>query len=105
MDCIFCQIIHGDKNADFVYKDEDFVVFKDIHPKTKVHLLVVPKKHIKSLNELEDVNLAGKILLIIKKVAKQQGIDDGYVAKCNVGRKGGQVVDHLHFHLMGGGVL
>lgn len=99
-DCIFCKIIKGQKEADIIYSDEDFIVFKDINPKAPVHLLIVSKKHIKDLNSLKDQDLAGKILLLAKKIAKKQKISQGYKVLCNVGRKGGQIVDHLHFHLM-----
>ena len=104
--CLFCDILNHKKQADIVYEDDKVMVFKDINPKTKVHLLIVPKKHIKSVNELkeEDKELAGYMILTAQKMAQDQGIDQsGYKLLFNVGRGGGQLVDHIHLHLMGGG--
>ena len=72
-DCIFCNIINGDFNTEFVYENEHAVVFKDINPKAPVHLLVVPKIHVASLNELEDKNLMGELLWLLKKQLKKSG--------------------------------
>ena len=72
-DCIFCKIINGDFNTEFVYENEHAVVFKDINPKAPVHLLVVPKIHVASLNELEDKNLMGELLMAVKKQLKKSG--------------------------------
>jgi histidine triad (HIT) family protein len=102
MSCIFCQIINRQQAADIVFENDHFVVFKDIKPKAPIHLLIVPKTHLKSLNELEDKEIGGEILLLAKKMAKEHNIEDGYKLVCNVGRKGGQIIDHLHFHLLGG---
>ncbi len=104
-DCIFCKIIKGEIPTDFVYQDDDFVVFKDINPKAPVHLLIVTKKHLPSLNGAtkEDQALLGKGLLISKKIAKKEGIrEDGYRIGINVGKGGGQDIFHLHIHLLGG---
>lgn len=82
------------------------IVFKDINPKTRVHLLIVPKKHIESINYLEEEDraLVGQMIYLAKKIAQEQGIaQTGYKLLFNVGRGGGQLVDHLHLHLMGGG--
>ena len=73
-DCIFCKIISGEFNTDFVYENEDVVVFKDINPKADMHLLVVPRKHVASLNELDDEVLMGKLLMTVKEVTKKLGI-------------------------------
>ncbi len=104
MSCIFCGIINKQDSADIVYEDEQFIAFRDINPDAPVHLLIVPKKHIPSVNDLKskDTELVGKLILAAKKVAEQQNIADGYKLNFNVGRKGGQLVDHLHLHLMGG---
>lgn len=108
MDCIFCKIISKEVPSDIVYEDEKFIVFKDIKPSAPIDLLVVPKAHIKehlvSINELEEKHkdMIGGWVLVAKKVAKKQGIEDGYRLVFNVGRKGGQEIDHLHFHLIGG---
>lgn len=104
MDCIFCSIINKESPADIVYEDDKFIVFKDIKPSAPVHLLLVTKIHLVSVKDLEDKykELVGDLILLAKKIAKEQGIDDGYKLLFNVGRKAGQLVDHLHLHLMGG---
>ena len=104
MNCMFCKIINKEQSADVVYEDEKFVVFKDIKPKAPIHLLLAPKTHIVSINDLQDKHkeLIGNLFLLAKKIAKEQKISDGYKLLFNVGRKGGQLVDHLHLHLMGG---
>ncbi len=104
MKCIFCDIINKESPADIVYEDDKFIVFKDIKPSAPVHLLLVPKIHLVSVKDLEDKHreLVGDSILLAKKIAKEQGIDDGYKLLFNVGRKSGQLVDHLHLHLMGG---
>jgi histidine triad (HIT) family protein len=104
MDCIFCNIINKAVSADVLYEDDKFVAFKDINPSAPVHLLIVPKEHIASINDLDKKHgaMIGDMLLLAKKLAKEQGISDGYKLAFNTGRKGGQLVDHLHLHLMGG---
>ncbi len=105
MDCIFCKIIKKEIPADTVLENEHAVVFKDINPKAPVHLLVVPRKHIATLNDVKenDEELAGKILLTAKEAAKKEGISEsGYRLQINVGEGGGQEVFHLHIHVMGG---
>jgi len=106
-DCLFCKIEKGEIPSDQVYQDADVVVFRDIAPKANVHLLVVPRKHIVSLNELlpQDRDLIGKIMLLLPKLAKDQGLDDGFRTIINTGKGGGQEVFHLHIHLLGGGHL
>lgn len=100
-DCIFCKIAKKEAEAKIEYEDDDFIVFHDIHPKAPLHLLLVPKKHIESIDHLEihDKELMGELLLLAKKVAKQKGLN-GYKLGINVGREGGQDVDHLHVHLL-----
>ena len=103
--CPFCQIIRGEKSADLVYQDETLVVFKDIHPRAPVHLLFVPRKHIRSVNDLteEDRRIVSEMVFRAKEVAKDQGISEsGYKLLFNIERGGGQVIFHLHMHLMGG---
>ena len=104
MDCIFCKIINGSERADIVYEDDKVVAFKDINPKAKVHILIVPKKHVESIKELgeQDRDLISEIIFSAKKIAEDQKIDEGYKLVFNVGRKGGQIVDHVHLHLLGG---
>ncbi len=106
--CLFCQIANHQQKADIVYENEELIVFKDINPKTLVHLLIVPKKHIKSINELieKDKDLVSQMIFLAKDLAQRQGIaENGYRLTFNVGRGGGQLIDHLHLHLMGGGEI
>ena len=106
-DCLFCKIEKGEIPSDQVYQDEEIIVFRDISPKAKVHLLVVPRKHVASLNELlpDDSDLISKMMLLLPKLAKEQGLDDGFRTIINTGKGGGQEVFHLHIHLLGGGHL
>ncbi|MCL6414973.1 histidine triad nucleotide-binding protein [Aestuariirhabdus sp. Z084] len=106
-DCLFCKISAGDIAADIVYQDDDCVAFRDISPKAPVHLLVIPHKHIENLYDLreEDAALMSRILLTLPKIARQQGLDQGFRTVTNTGTGGGQEVFHLHFHLLGGGSL
>ncbi len=104
-DCIFCKIINKEISSQMVYEDEEIIAFKDIQPIAPIHILVIPKKHIKSLVELEkeDEILIGKIYTVINKIAKEQGIlEKGYRVMVNCGKDGGQTVPHVHFHLLGG---
>ncbi len=102
--CIFCEIIAGKIPSETVYEDKEFIAFKDIKPLAPVHILIVPKEHIASINELEQkhVKMMGNMMLLAKKLAQKQQIDEGFKLAFNTGRKGGQLVDHLHLHLMGG---
>lgn len=99
-DCIFCKIINGDFNTEFVYENENVVVFNDINPKAPAHLLVVPKVHVPSLNELEDKNLMGELLSAVKETTKKIGLKS-YKTLINTGKDAGQEVFHLHLHIMG----
>lgn len=103
-DCIFCKIIKGEIPSQKVYEDEDILAFKDINPLAPVHILVIPKKHIETTNDLEEVDelIIGKIFTIIKKLAKENNLENGYRVVNNCGEDGGQEVKHLHFHLLGG---
>lgn len=103
MDCIFCKIATEDAHADIVFSDKDVIVFTDINPKAPVHLLVVPKEHIQSIAHLEanHADVVAKLIYTAKNVAKKMALG-GYKLVFNVGRDGGQVVDHLHLHLLGG---
>lgn len=100
MDCIFCKIINGDFNTEFVYENDYAVVFKDINPKAPVHLLVVPKVHVASLNELEDEKIMAELLKAVKAVTKKIGLKS-YKTLINTGKEAGQEVFHLHLHIMG----
>ena len=103
-DCIFCKIIKGEIPSNKVYEDDEILAFKDINPMAPVHILVIPKKHIESANEIteEDEKVIGKIFTVIKKLAKDNNLDNGYRIVNNCGEDGGQAVKHLHFHLLGG---
>ena len=104
-DCLFCKIIKKEIPADIVYEDEEIIAFKDIQPAAPIHILVIPKKHISSINEieLEDEALIGKIYTKIKEIAKEQDVDEtGYRVIVNCGKDAGQEVMHLHFHLLAG---
>ena len=105
--CIFCKIINGELPSTKVYEDSDMLAFKDIQPVAPVHLLVVPKKHFVSLTDAEnsDQKLLGKMLLKVRDIAKKMGIDkSGYKVVINNGEGSGQIVFHLHLHLIGGWV-
>jgi len=99
-DCIFCKIINGDFNTEFVLENEFAVVFNDINPKAPIHLLVVPRLHVASLNELEDKNLMGELLQTVKDAAKKVGLKS-YRTVINTGKEAGQEVFHLHLHVLG----
>lgn len=103
MDCIFCKIAKKEKEAEIFYEDDKIVVFKDINPSAPVHFLIVPKEHILSIDHLEanHGDIISAIIFGAKKVANQIGLK-GYKLIFNVGREGGQVIDHLHLHLLGG---
>ncbi len=104
-DCLFCKIASGEAPSEMVYQDDLVVAFKDIQPAAPIHLLVIPRKHIKSLAEveLEDQELLGHLLLVVKKLAIENDINEkGYKTIINTGTDGGQIIDHLHVHLLGG---
>jgi len=104
MNCLFCKIISGDIPSIKIYEDEGIVAFADIKPEAPVHILVVPKKHIASLAEAapEDEALLGKLLAATADIAREKQLDKGYRTVINSGDEGGQTVDHLHLHLIGG---
>ena len=104
-DCIFCKIINKEIPSQIVYEDEEILAFKDIHPVTPIHILVIPKKHIASIAKIEkeDEALVGKIYTVINKIAEEQGVkEEGFRVIVNCGKNGGQEVMHLHFHLLAG---
>ncbi|HZK25246.1 MAG TPA: histidine triad nucleotide-binding protein [Oscillospiraceae bacterium] len=102
--CIFCKIVSGKAPADIVYENEDMIAFRDINPQAPTHVLVVTKQHFQYLDELptHDLQLAGKILLTVKEVAQKLGVTGGYKVVTNCGEPAGQIVPHLHFHLVAG---
>ena len=103
--CLFCKIIKGEIPSTKVYEDDEILAFRDIEPMAPVHILVIPKKHISSLADLqpEDEAIVGRICTVINKIAKQEGVSEsGFRVVTNSGEDGGQTVKHLHFHLLGG---
>jgi histidine triad (HIT) family protein len=105
MDCIFCQIVAGKIPSEIIYQDEELIAFRDINPQAPTHLLIIPKKHIPSLAQLSqaELPLMGRMVTVANKLAKEEGIaETGYRLVLNYGEWGGQVVPHLHMHLIGG---
>jgi len=105
MNCIFCKIVSGEAPAAIVYRDERTTAFRDLHPVAPTHILVVPNKHIESVNDItpEDESMLGHLFLVAQQIAKQEGIAaDGYRLIVNTGANAGQVVFHLHLHILGG---
>lgn len=104
-DCVFCNIVNKSVQSQILFETEDLIVIKDILPKAPVHLLVIPKKHIASISNLEEVDapLVSKMIMTAKKMAEEFGVgESGYKLIFNVGRDGGMVIPHLHLHLLGG---
>lgn len=106
MDCIFCKIVSKEIPAEILYEDDLVVAFRDIKPIAPVHILIIPKAHIESVNDLNDEILAGRLIMVAKKIAKDLGIaQGGYKLLIRTGRDGGQEVPHVHLHLLGGAKL
>ena len=107
MNCLFCAIIRGDIPSAKVYEDECCYAFRDINPQAPVHVLVVPKEHITSANEIDEKNSAtvAHIFSVIPKIASELGLGEGYRIVTNIGENGRQSVKHLHFHILGGAPL
>jgi histidine triad (HIT) family protein len=103
-DCLFCRIVNGREPAKFVYRDEHIVAFHDIHPEAPVHILIVPKKHIRSINDLtgDDRGIVADMFYVARDVAKQMNTEKGYKLLLNVERGGGQIIFHVHLHIIGG---
>ncbi len=104
-DCIFCEIVNKRMKSEMIHEAEELVAFKDINPQAPVHVLVVPRKHIDSVQDINqnDAELIGKMILVAKKIAEANNIDkDGYRLVINNGINGGQTVSHLHLHILGG---
>lgn len=103
--CLFCRIISGELQSDVVYQDDEFFAFKDINPQAPTHVLIIPKTHFDSLVEMSDQQekLLGRLIIIAKKLAEKERVaKSGYRLVLNCGFEGGQVVPHLHLHLIGG---
>lgn len=102
-DCLFCKMASGEIKPDVVYEDEQLLAFKDIHPQAPLHVLIIPKRHIANLNELDDALLGGRMLQVAAEIAAQLGYaDSGYRTVFNCNGDGGQTVHHLHLHLLAG---
>ena len=105
MDCIFCRIVAGEIPADIAYQDEELLAFRDINPQAPTHILIIPKEHIASLNDITSKHqaLMGRIVLLARDLAEKEGISGkGYRLSVSTGADGGQLVPHVHFHLIGG---
>ncbi len=103
--CIFCKIARGEIPSRKVYEDDDVFAFHDINPVAPVHFMLVPKRHLVSLMEADDSHTAllGKMLVLASRLAREQGLDNGFRTVINSGKGGGQEVFHLHIHVIGGG--
>jgi len=105
MDCVFCQIVAGKIPSEILYQDEEVIAFRDINPQAPTHLIIIPKRHIPSLIHLSEAEspLAGHMINAANELAKKEGIaESGYRLVINCGQEGGQLVPHLHMHLLGG---
>ena len=98
--CIFCKIANGEIKSEFVYESKNTFVIKDLNPKAKTHLLLIPKEHFENLNAMENTQLAGEILETIHNVTRKLGIEDNYRIQINNGKGAGQEVFHLHIHIL-----
>ncbi len=104
-DCIFCQIVAGAIPAQKVFEDDHVVAFDDINPQARVHVLVIPKRHVASLEDTQDSDsaLLGQLMVVCAKIARERGlVESGYRVVTNIGREAGQTVFHLHLHVLGG---
>ncbi|MBW3537932.1 HIT domain-containing protein [Candidatus Parcubacteria bacterium] len=99
--CLFCSIANGDPDK-LVWQNDTAAAFNDIHPKAPVHVLVVPKRHVEKLDDLDDAELAGQLLMAVRQAAEAAGVKGAYRVMVNNGAPAGQVVEHLHFHILGG---
>lgn len=102
-DCLFCKMVSGEIKPDIVYEDANVLAFRDINQQAPIHILVIPKRHVATLNDLDDPVLAGQLLQAAVEIAKQEGMaEKGYRTVFNCNENGGQEVFHLHLHLLGG---
>ncbi|MCL5795811.1 MAG: histidine triad nucleotide-binding protein [Patescibacteria group bacterium] len=104
-DCIFCKIVNRELPARIIYEDKEIIAFPDIKPSAPVHILIVPKKHIDTIDHAEEIDqaLLGKMILVAQKMARKLGVaEKGYRLSFNVKADGGQVINHIHLHLLGG---
>ena len=101
-DCIFCKIANKEIKTELILETDDYVSFKDLNPQAPFHALVIPKEHFSSLNDLENIELMGKLLEGVQKTAEKLGIKENYRTVINTGKEAGQAVFHLHVHVLGG---
>jgi len=107
-DCLFCKILDGDIPADIIYESDEAIAFRDINPQAPTHVLIIPRRHISTINDIDvgDENLVGSLFLAAKNVAREEGLEeDGYRTVMNCGEGAGQSVFHIHLHLLGGRIL
>ncbi|MFC2068893.1 histidine triad nucleotide-binding protein [Chloroflexota bacterium] len=105
MDCIFCDIITGTMPSNTVYQNDDIIAFRDINPQSPIHIIIIPKRHVSSLVELTDADssLMGHMIIVANQLAKKEGVaNSGYRLVINCRKQGGQLVPHIHLHLLGG---
>lgn len=104
MNCIFCKIAAGEIPSNKVHEDAEFLAFHDIRPHAPVHFLVIPKRHIASLAHVQeaDAPMLGRLMALVPRLARENGLESGFKTGINTGRDGGQEVDHLHIHVLGG---
>lgn len=102
-DCLFCKMVSGEIKPAAVFEDETVLAFRDINPQAPVHILIIPKSHVETLDDLDNAELAGQMLQTAIKIAEQEGLSsDGYRTVINCKKNGGQEIYHLHMHLLGG---
>jgi histidine triad (HIT) family protein len=103
-DCLFCKIVRGELPSETVATTEGIVAFRDIAPRAPVHVLVVPERHVPSVDDLteDDADLLSACFAMTRRVAREEGVETGYRVATNVGSRGGQAIEHLHFHVLGG---
>ncbi len=104
-DCLFCKIVKGDIPTDKIFEDDKVLAFNDINAQAPTHILIIPKKHIATMNDIEDedINIVGRLMIVAANIAKEQGFADaGYRTVMNCNQEGGQAVYHIHLHLLGG---
>lgn len=103
MECIFCKIVNKEIPSSIIFEDDKVIAFNDVSPQAPVHILVIPKKHVSTVDELQDMSVVSDLFSVMKKIAAEKGIDkSGYRIVINHGKDAGQAVPHLHFHLLGG---
>ncbi len=104
-DCIFCKIASGEIPCRKIYEDDEVMAFHDINPAAPVHFLIIPRQHIASLSDADESHapLLSKMLLLAPKLAREQGLQNGFKTAIHTGKAGGQIVFHLHVHVLGGG--